>query len=41
MGALCNLARKTWIDDEVLKDVCLLKTLLKGIRASLTRAEEG
>lgn len=40
MGALCNVARKAWINAETFNEIGLLKTLLKGIRVSLARAED-
>lgn len=40
MGALCNVACKAWINAETFKEIGLLKTLLKGIRVSLVRAED-
>lgn len=40
MGALCNVARKAWINAEILKEIGLLKTLLNSVRVSLARAED-
>lgn len=41
MGALCNLARKTWITTDLCTELRLLPTLFKSIGVALGRGEEG